>query len=135
MNSYFASLYNLDSNHGESERLAVMSLWRSGNSYFVLFIFIISFVAVLQEYLLQNSNSLFTDSGSFVATVERIEVCDFALIFHIDCGQAIDIMRDAVKSVCEHHSLREYEITNGLSPYELTRLVHIPNITHSTFVR
>lgn len=28
--SYFASLYNLENNHGELERLEVMSLWKTG---------------------------------------------------------------------------------------------------------
>jgi hypothetical protein len=64
-----------------------------------------------------------------------MEVCDSAIIFHIDTGNAMDLMRDAVNYAREHRVFREYEITRGLSPYELTRLVHIPNITHSTFVR
>jgi hypothetical protein len=82
-----------------------------------------------------NECALFSPDGSFHATVERIEVCDSAIIFHIETGEAMDIMRSAVKFAREHRVFREYEITKGLSPYELTRLVHIPNITHSTFIR
>ena len=82
-----------------------------------------------------NESDVFSTDGSFSATVERIEVCDTALIFHFETGDAMDVMRNAVKYAREHHIFREYEITRGLSPYELTRLVHIPNITHSTFVR
>lgn len=70
-----------------------------------------------------------------MGTIERIEVCDTAIIFHIECGQAMILMREAIKSISEHQLFREYEIIKGLSPYELTRLLHIPNITHSTFVR
>lgn len=47
----------------------------------------------------------------------------------------LERMRAAVRAAAEDFTFREYEISNGLSPYELTRLIHIPNITHSTFVR
>lgn len=92
-------------------------------------------LTALQEYFAKNSSNTFAQDGSFPATIQRIEVCDTAIIFHIDTGIAMSEMRNAVKYARENHIFREYEITKGLSPYELTRYVHIPNITHSTFVR
>jgi hypothetical protein len=117
--------------NGEAERIEVMSLWKAG----LIFLWLLSFFVALQEYLSQNCEGLFSSSGSFSAVVQRVEVCEAAIVFHLDCKNLMSIMRNAVTYACEHHSFREFEITKGLSPYELTRLVHIPNITHSTFVR
>lgn len=68
-----------------------MSLWKSGKLllfdcfsfifHFIIILFLI--IVVLQEHLLANPTSYFTETGSFNAIVERIEVCDTAVIFHL----------------------------------------------------
>ena len=89
---------------------------------------VIVFVAIERRFVAPSSPPQ--------AVVERIEVAESAIIFHLKpLDNTMERMRAAVRAAAEDVSFREFEINNGLSPYELTRLIHIPNISHSTFVR
>lgn len=89
------------------------------------------FFVALENYFSQLDGGVLEE---FPATISTIEVFESAVVFHIDTS-AMEHLRRAVEFASEHLSFREREIELGLSPYELTRLVHIPSITHSTFVR
>lgn len=72
----------------------------------------------------------------FHLIVDRIEVVSTACIFRIeDPTGYVAVIREAIVSAMNDLELREYEGRNSLEPFALSQRLHVPNITHSTFVR
>lgn len=68
--------------------------------------------------------------------LSSIEISRNACIFHFtDEHGVISTIRDCIRDALQDIRLSNLEIELGLEPNSLSKLVHIPNILHSTFVR
>jgi hypothetical protein len=143
-NSHFSTLNS--SGEGDSRspeelvalRREIMQLWRDG-TWHVACVVSLWYKCLMSHCLLSRAainRHFVAPAAPPRATVAKVDVCESAIIFHLTpLDDTMERMRAAVRAAAEDFTFREYEISNGLSPYELTRLIHIPNITHSTFVR
>jgi len=112
--SYFSTI-----DHGK--KLEVMNIWRK---------------AIEKQLSILSDCDPSRYINGFTGRISSIDVCTSAVIFEVTLEDGVmEGLRKAVRLAAEDEIFREYEIANGLSPYEMTRLLHIPNIVHSTFIR